>query len=171
MDAALAGLLGGIGGGLAVGGFGYVGTRSTLRAEWRRAHNDRLTDRRFDAYQEVCVFATTVTGVVANVMNQLHGGDGTSGPTLPDDDQWSRLSGTLHSDVAETVQSSFGGLSLATNAFARSTLMVPGKRWIARAVPPERLPDIKSKAQAVRVCSGELVSTINRELTAIPEPL
>lgn len=170
MDAALAGLLGGLGGGLVVGVFGYAGTRATVRAEWRKAHNDRLMDRRFDAYLEAAVFASKMSGFVVNVVRQCRGEGAWSGPDVPDDNEWSRLTASVRAFGSEPVAAKFGDLGSAVRSFSPLTLMVPGQPWIAHQVPLDRIPEIEAGAETIHTRTRELVDAINGELTTIPKP-
>ena len=164
MDATAAGLIGALSAAAIVGGISYLSTRTTIQSEWRKAHEDRLMDRRADSYRGVCVFVTRLNGFVRNVVRQVRGEGAGSGPSVPDDDEWSVLTGTLAAFGSESVRDKFKTLHDALGQLAKATSMSAGIPWIG-PLPETAWDRVDNQAQSVKNCSVDLVDQNNKEMT------
>ncbi len=175
MDAASAALIGALGG-AAVGGLiggvaGYLTNRQTIGADWHRAHAVQLADRKANAYAEVGVVVTRVNGMVTGAIVAIREGrDRLPGPTVPSDDEWSAVAGTVVTIASIEVDNKLQTLNGHVSAFARACGLTSGRSWDPRTVRPSAIPSIEAAGEAVRGAATELVTTMNKELTDIPAP-
>ncbi len=168
MDAATTGLVAGLGSAAIVGAVSVAINSSTIRNERQQAHRERLLDRRMDVYRDVAIFSTRINGFLKRTARETRGKDaqGSRGPDIPDDNEWSALTGTLLAFGSGAVEEKFQTLhsrlgALGPHVFDRSS---PSG---FRAVSDDQWPEVKAKLDHTSGACSELVAAIHDEMTIV----
>jgi hypothetical protein len=164
VDAATTGLIAGLGSAAIVGTVSILVNRATVKNEWRRAHEDRLMDRRADAYRDVCIFVTRLSGCVQGLVSHAQGVvNFPAGPSIPDDDEWSTMMGTMLAFASDPVIERFKEVQARLMVLMR--VVIGGPVNTIRVLPDTAWPDLAAKSKALSESTSHLVGSINDELT------